>query len=120
MRGDRAIAADNVPLPREMVKEFIRDRDGGTIVREVPAKEPKELAGYTLTAVLRASDVAGPQKGAEINAQAIEAARRKSEPRVTIDFGVARARMVLSGAVSRKVVDESASASPRANRLNRS
>ena len=86
LRSDRALAADT---PRETV-------------REPGAKEPrsdsKELGGYAMQAVLHAGEGPPPQKGPEVNAQAIEAARRKLEARIAIEASQTRARFTLSGA----------------------
>jgi hypothetical protein len=80
MRGDRPLAGD---APRE-------DR---------PPKERdnvKELAGYTLTAVLRPSDMPAAPKAPEVALAALEAARKKTEPRLTIDLSLTRARIVIA------------------------
>ena len=61
MRADRELPADT---PREMLRDPAKDRDAGP-GRAEGAKEPKDLAGYTLTAVLRMSDVAGAPKAPE-------------------------------------------------------
>jgi hypothetical protein len=71
LRADRAIPMDTTT--KETTKEGI--------------------AGYTLTAVLRPSDVAPPAKGAE-NA-ALDAARKKTETRLTLDLAPTHARIVL-------------------------
>jgi hypothetical protein len=71
LRADRAIPVDTTT--KETTKEGI--------------------AGYTLTAVLRPSDVPPPAKGAE-NA-GLESARKKTETRLTIDLAPTHARVVL-------------------------
>jgi len=83
MRADEAPTAD--PLPKETVHE--------PNVRE-PTKEVAP-AVYTLTFALRSSDVAPPPKGLELSAQGVEAARRKSEPTLTVDFTPGHARAQL-------------------------
>ena len=84
LRGDQAVVADS---PRE--------------VRELGGKEPKadskELAGYAMQAVLHAGEGPPAPKGAEVNAAAIEGARRKLEARIAIESSQTRARFVLSG-----------------------
>jgi hypothetical protein len=84
MRADRAIAADT---PRE--------------TREIGGKEPrndaKDLAGYEMQAVLHAGEGPPAPKGPEVNALAIEAARRKLEARIAIEASQTRARFVVTG-----------------------
>jgi hypothetical protein len=69
-------------------------------VRELGTKEPKieakDLGGYAMLAVLHAGE-GPPAKGGEVNAQAIEAARRKLEARIAIQASQTRARFILSG-----------------------
>jgi len=79
--------------------------DGGVVPQPLRADRPlgadtttkettKEgIGGYTLTAVFRPSDVPPPAKGAE--GPGLEAARRKTETRVTIDVAPTHARVVL-------------------------
>jgi hypothetical protein len=85
LRSDRAVGVD---APRETV-------------RELGAKEPKsdskELGGYTMLVVLHAGEGPPPPRGPEVNAQAIEAARRKLEARIAIEASQTRARFVVSG-----------------------
>jgi hypothetical protein len=83
MRGDRAVPGD---VPRE-VREDKTPKERENI---------KELAGYTLTAVLRTSDLPPPHKAPEVSLAALEAARKKTEPRFTIDLSQTRARIVLA------------------------
>lgn len=61
-----------------------------------PDTVPKDVAGYTLQAALRVSDAPPPFKGPEVSVAALEAARRKTEPRVAIDLAPGHARIVLS------------------------
>ena len=58
---------------------------------------PREVVGYTLSAVLRAHEVHAPPRTPDVNVQAIEAARRKMEPRFAIDLSPTRMRVVLAG-----------------------
>jgi hypothetical protein len=74
-----------------------RDALGREATREAIAREVRELAGYSVQAVLRAGEGAPPAKRPEVNAIAIEAARRKSEGHIAIDVAQTRARFVLSG-----------------------
>lgn len=62
---------------------------------DVPAS--KESVGYTLRALLRSAEPPPPGKGPEVSAAGLEAARRKSEPRMVIDLSATRARIVLGG-----------------------
>jgi hypothetical protein len=70
-------------------------------VRELAAKDPKnlstELGGYVIQAVLHSGEGPPAPKGPEVNAPAIETARRKLEARLAIDASQTRARFVLSG-----------------------
>lgn len=54
--------------------------------------------GYSLEAVLRPSDLAGPPKANEVNNAGIEAARKKTELRLAIDVSPSRMRMQMLGA----------------------
>jgi hypothetical protein len=80
------------PLPVDAPHEPMHD----TASRE-PMRDARELAGYSLQAVLRAGEGAPPSKRPEINAAAIEAAKRKTEGHLAIDASQTRARFVLSG-----------------------
>jgi hypothetical protein len=66
--------------------------DRGVSVDVVGAKD---LVGFTLQAALRASDAPPPTRSAEVSLAAIEAARKRGEPRLTVDFAGARARIAL-------------------------
>jgi hypothetical protein len=79
MRPDQAPSTDL--LPKEPAHEG--------------AKEPPPPAVYTLTLALRSSDIASPPKGVELSAPGVEAARRKSEPSVSVDLTPGHARAVL-------------------------
>ena len=71
MRGDVAIPAENVG---------------------------KDVAGYTVTLVLRLPDAPAVPGGAPIAAQAIDAMRKQNEPRFTVDLSPNRMRMQLTSA----------------------
>jgi hypothetical protein len=64
--------------------------------REVK-NENKELAGYAIFAVLHAGEGPPAPKSPEVSLLAIEAARRKLEPRLSIEVSQTRARFVPSG-----------------------
>ena len=51
-----------------------------------------------MQAVVRTGEGPGAQKWPEVNAAAVEAARRKGEARIAVDFTPGRARFVLTGA----------------------
>lgn len=80
------------PLPVDTPHESLRD----AAARE-SARETRELAGYSIQAVLRAGEGPPAPKSPETNAPAIEAAKRKTEAHIAIDASQTRARFVLSG-----------------------
>jgi hypothetical protein len=84
LRSDR-------PLPPDSPHETSREQ--GT--KEI-ARDAKELAGYALQAVLRTGESPAAAKGPETNLSAIEAAKRKTETRISIEASQTRARFVLS------------------------
>jgi hypothetical protein len=85
LRGD-------VELPADVVREAPREGNP-----KDPPRDPKELGGYVLQAILRTGEGPPAPKGAEVNASAIEAAKRKLEPRIAIEASQTRARFVLTG-----------------------
>jgi hypothetical protein len=70
LRGDRALSSDS-------------------------ASKDKEV-GYFLQAVLRAGDVPPTTRGPEVSMAGIDAARKKTEPRLAIDLTATRARITFS------------------------
>jgi hypothetical protein len=91
LRTDEPLPVD---VPRELVRE-VSPRDGGAgkeIVRD------SRESGVSLQAVLRTGEGPGAPRAPEVNAAAIEVLRRKTETRLAIDVGFARARFELSGA----------------------
>jgi hypothetical protein len=84
LRTDQALAAD---VPRELV-----GREAGV------ARDTRELVGYALQAVVRTGEAPPPPRAAEVNAPAIEAARRRAETRIAIEMSPSRVRFVLTGA----------------------
>ncbi|MCL2722839.1 MAG: hypothetical protein FWD69_00225 [Polyangiaceae bacterium] len=54
-------------------------------------------SGYTLSAVFRQSELVGPPRAPEVNAAGIDAARKKTELRLTIDLSMSRMRLSLLG-----------------------
>jgi hypothetical protein len=85
LRGDRELPADS---PHEVSRELV--------AKDVP-KDPKELAGYELQVVLHMGEGPPSPKGPEVNGNAIDAARHKTEAHMVIDSSQTRARFVLSG-----------------------
>ncbi len=57
----------------------------------------KSIAGFTYTMVLRPLDVAATPKLPEVNAQGIDAARKKTTSEITVELGAGRMRMTLGG-----------------------
>ena len=70
-------------------------------MRELGGKDTrsdsKELGGYVMQAVVHTGEGPPAPKGPEVNAAAIEAARRKLEARLAVTVSQTRARIVLSG-----------------------
>jgi hypothetical protein len=84
LRGDREVPADS---PHEVVHELG--------AKDVP-RDPKELSGYEMQVVLHTGEGPGAPKGPEVNQGAIDAARHKTEARLTVDASLTRARFVLA------------------------
>jgi hypothetical protein len=84
LRSDQALAAD---VPRDLLA-----REAGV------TRDTRELAGYALQAIVRTGEGPPPPRATEVNASAIDAARRRSETRIAIEMSAARARFVLGGA----------------------
>ena len=85
MRADRELTPD---VPRETSRDLLA-KDS--------TRDPKELSGYEIDLVLHAGEGPPAAKGPEVNALAIEAARRKTEARITVEASQSRARFVFSG-----------------------
>ncbi|HEX8794027.1 MAG TPA: hypothetical protein VF765_23960 [Polyangiaceae bacterium] len=85
MRADRELTID---VPRETSRELLA---------KDPARDPKELAGYQIDLVVHAGEGPAAVKGPEVNALAIEAARHKTEARITVQASQSRARFVFQG-----------------------
>ena len=99
LRGDQELPVDTVP--RETTREtgvsgLPRDvsRDAASLLPGT--RELKELTGYTLEAVLRPTDVPSPPKAAEVSLAGVDAARKKTEARLTIDLSPTRARIAIA------------------------
>jgi hypothetical protein len=84
LRTDTGLEPD---APREI------GREAGS--KGEPARDPRELAGYALQAVIRTGEGPQPPKGPEVNVAAIDAARRKTEAHMSIEASQTRARFVL-------------------------
>ena len=113
--GERARAADSArgaesprapptpmpvdrPVPVDAIREPVLAKESGGKDpggREA-AREARELAGYSLQVVLRSGEGPAAPRASEVNAQAIEAARRRGETRMTVDITPSRARFVLA------------------------
>ncbi len=85
MRADRELAPD---VPRETSRDLLATD---------PTRDPKDLAGYEIDLVLHAGEGPPAAKGPEVSALAIDAARRKTEARITVEVSQSRARFVFSG-----------------------
>jgi hypothetical protein len=64
-------------------------------LRDEPSEKP--VAGVTYTMVLRPLDGAAAPKFAEVSAQGLDAARKKTQSELTVELGGGRMRMVLGG-----------------------
>jgi len=84
LRGDREVPADT---PHEVIRELG--------AKDVP-RDPKELWGYELQVVLRTGEGPAAVKAPEVNFNAIDAARRKTEAHMVVDTSQSRARFVLT------------------------
>jgi hypothetical protein len=88
LRGDQGLPPD---IPREPSV-----REGGA--RE-SARDPRGPQGYTMQATIRTGEGPAAPRAAEVNVGVIDAAKRRSEAKVSIAFSQGRARFVLqSGA----------------------
>jgi hypothetical protein len=68
------------------------------MARESGGKDPsRELSGYALQAVLRTGEGPGAPRAPEVNASAVDVAKRRTEARLTVAISPSRARFVLSG-----------------------
>lgn len=59
----------------------------------------KESVFYTLSATVRGADMPPPARAPEINVALVEQAKKKNDPRLTIDLGSGRMRVGFEGAV---------------------
>lgn len=84
LRGDREVPADT---PREVVHELG--------AKDVP-HDPKELWGYELQVVLHMGEGPAAVKAPEVNFNAIDAARRKTEAHMVAYTSQSRARFILT------------------------
>lgn len=70
MRGDVALAADSLTVA---------------------------TTAYTLSAVMKQGDLSGPVRAPEVNNAGLDAARKKTELRLSVELGASRMRVVLLG-----------------------
>ena len=93
----------NVPMPATSVQPIVLNSEAGPpavvmrgdLVVPIDSVSAKESAGWTLQAALRTGELPAAMKGPESNSAAIDAARKKTEPRLSIDLTYAHARIVL-------------------------
>ena len=106
-RASEGVRPDSMPIDRPLPVDTIRElalaREPGakeTGAKETggkeTAREAREIAGYSLQVVLRAGEGPAAPRASEVNAAAIEAAKRRTETRMTVDFTPSRARFVLA------------------------
>lgn len=95
----------NVPTSLASATAAIVGADAGPAPQAVRADQPlppdtlsRDLAGYTLQAVLRPGESPPPPKAGELSLAGLDAARKKTEARLTIDIAPSRARIVFAGA----------------------
>ena len=94
LRGDEEIATDT--MPKETARDPLRDASRDASVASAPRDTKELFSGYTLEAVLHVSDLPGPPKAPEVSASGVEAARKKTEARLTIDLSQTRARITFA------------------------
>jgi hypothetical protein len=85
MRADREVSVD-------VLRETSREPLG-----KDPVRDPKDLAGWEIDLVVHAGEGPPAAKAPEVNVAAIEAARHKTEARITVEASQSRARFVFSG-----------------------
>jgi hypothetical protein len=81
----QSLAPDAGPPPTPMRPDRALSSDSASKEKEV---------GYTLQAAFRAGDPPPVTRGPEVSTQGIEAARKKTEPRLDIELSSTRARVV--------------------------
>jgi hypothetical protein len=86
MRADRELPIDT---PREPSREKEQARDTPKDARDL-------LAGWSLQATLRPSDVAAAPRAPEVSERALDLARKKTEARLGIDLSQTRMRITLT------------------------
>lgn len=91
LRGDVAVPPDRFPKdPKEKDRDTKEARD---------ARDAKDTAsGYTLSFLVRSTEPPAPHRAPEVNAPVVDAARRKTEERLTVDLGMSHMRVLLEGA----------------------
>ena len=82
----------DVGVPPDVPRELLA-RDAG--YREAP-HDMRDVAGYSMLAVLRMGEGPPPPRAPEVNGAVIDAARRRAEERIAIEMSATRARFVLS------------------------
>jgi len=79
------------PIAPDVLREVVREPGGKESTREA-----RELAGYMLQAVMRSGEGPAAPRAPEVNAAAIDSAKRKTEARLTIEISASRARFVIA------------------------
>lgn len=92
--GSSSPAAAAAPPVLDSGAPFPTIRADVALEGESPARD---APGYTVSAVLRLSDLTGPPRAAEVNVAGIEAARKRTELRMAVEMTASRMRMVLQG-----------------------
>lgn len=93
-----SIGPDTGRSPEPLLSDRAVEPDAlGEGVHEPGSKDAHETGGYSLQAVVRSGEGPGPPKAPEVNLGAIDSARRKTEARMTIEFGTSRARFIFGG-----------------------
>ena len=93
----------NVPTSLASAAAVIVGADAGPPPQAVRGDQPlppdtlsRDLAGYTLQAVLLPGELPAPAKVGELSLAGLEAARKKTEARLTIDIAPTRARIIFA------------------------
>ncbi len=97
--GSASAGSPLAPRPQPMrpdepvpVEAIARDAGHEPTAKDTPRDVP---AVYTLSVALRSTDIAPPPKGLELSPSGLDAARRKSEPSLSVDLTPGHARAVL-------------------------
>jgi hypothetical protein len=114
--ADAGPAPESLRFDSHLPTDTIKDQTREQVAHESP-RDVKEVAGYSLQAFFRSGEAPPPARAGEINLTALDAARRKTEPRLTVETGASRARIVLNGGFVLPVGTELRSRSDRYGHL---